>query len=102
MFVVEQLLQAISTASPCGEDLSFSVEFDAIAEARRFDDPTLEQGEWLTELKEADWEFVVESCASLLEKKSKDLRLAVWLAEASAKANHFRGLGDAYLLLAGL
>jgi type VI secretion system protein ImpA len=102
MLTNTKLLQPISEAQPCGEDISFSVELDAIMQARRFDDPLLDQGEWVTELKEADWGFVVDHCAALLAGRSKDLRLAVWLAEASAKVHHFRGLGDAYLLLAGL
>ena len=102
MFTVEQLLTPISGARACGEDLSFSRDLDAIAEARRFDDATLDQGAWETELKEADWGFVVEQCARLLESRSKDLRLAVWLTEANAKVNHFAGLGDGYLLLVGL
>ncbi|MEQ6341816.1 MAG: type VI secretion system protein TssA [Gammaproteobacteria bacterium] len=102
MFVVKQLLNPINSVQPCGEDLSFSSDLDAIAEARRFDDSTLDQGEWETELKEADWGFVVERCAKLIGSKSKDLRLAVWLTEANAKINHFAGLGDGYLLLAGL
>lgn len=102
MFVVKQLLNPINSDQPCGENLSFSSDLDAIAEARRFDDSTLDQGEWETELKEADWGFVAERCAKLIESKSKDLRLAVWLTEANAKINHFAGLGDGYLLLAGL
>jgi type VI secretion system protein ImpA len=102
MLTINELLQPISEAQLCGEDISFAPELDAIAHARRFDDPSLDQGEWVTELKEADWGFVVERCAVLLATRSKDLRLAVWLGEASAKVHHFRGLGDAYLLLAGL
>lgn len=102
MFSVSQLLNPISASNPCGEDLSFSSEIDAISEARRFDDPSLDQGEWVTKLKEADWPFVVQQCSSLIELKSKDLRLAVWLTEASAKIAHFRGLGDGCLLIAGL
>ncbi|PFH08286.1 type VI secretion system protein ImpA [Collimonas sp. PA-H2] len=102
MFSVEQLLNPISDSAPCGADLSFSSDLDAIAHARRFDDPSLDQGEWITELKEADWGFVVDNCARLIETQSKDLRLAVWLSEANAKVRHFRGLADGYLLLAGL
>jgi type VI secretion system protein ImpA len=102
MLIINELLQPISQAQPCGEDISFSAELDVIAQARRFDDPSLDQGEWVTELKEADWGFVVDHCTALLAGRSKDLRLAVWLAEACAKIRHFRGLGDAYLLLAGL
>lgn len=102
MFDITRLLQPISDSQPCGEDLSFSTELDAIAHARKFDDPSLDQGEWTTELKEADWGFVVERCSDLIASRSKDLRLAAWLTEASAKVSHFRGLGDGYALLAGL
>ncbi|WP_052135289.1 type VI secretion system protein TssA [Collimonas arenae] len=102
MFSIDQLLNPISESSPCGGDLSFSSDFDAIAHARRFDDPSLDQGEWITDLKEADWGFVVDNCARLIETQSKDLRLAVWLTEANVKVRRFRGLADGYLVLAGL
>ncbi|OFA03676.1 type VI secretion system protein TssA [Duganella sp. HH101] len=102
MFSAEQLLIPISDSRPSGEDLSFSSDLDAIAQARKFDDPSLDQGEWVTELKEADWDFVVKRSAALLTEKSKDLRLAVWLTEAAAKQHHLRGLGEGYRLLAGL
>ena len=60
------LLAPLSAQSPCGEDLSFSPEFDQIAEMRRADDPTLAQGEWVTSLKQADWPGVARLCQTLL------------------------------------
>ena len=57
---LDTLLAPLSETSPCGEDLLFSADFDAIQHARRFEDPSLDQGEWVTEIKEADWPFVVE------------------------------------------
>ncbi|MES2300173.1 MAG: type VI secretion system protein TssA [Pseudomonadota bacterium] len=102
MFSSDQLLVPISAARPGGEDLAFSSELDAIAQARRFDDPSLDQGEWLTQLKEADWDLVARRCTELLASKSKDLRLAVWLTEAAAKLHHLRGLGEGFSLIAGL
>jgi type VI secretion system protein ImpA len=102
MFSIAQLLLPISAAQTCGEDLSFSSELDDIAKARTYDDPTLDQGEWVVALKEADWGFVGSRCARLIESKSKDLRLAVWLAEAQAKTRGLRGLGDGFAVLAGL
>ena len=102
MFSIAQLLLPINADRICGEDLSFSGDVDAIAHARTYDDPTLDQGEWVAVLKEADWQFVGSRCAAMIETKTKDLRLAVWLAEAHAKTRHFRGLGDGYALLAGL
>ncbi|MRX07545.1 type VI secretion system protein TssA [Pseudoduganella sp. FT25W] len=102
MFNVAQLLQPVSAEQRCGEDLSFGPEVDAIARARIYDDPTLEQGEWETALKEADWPLVASRCADMIATRSKDLRLAVWLAEALAKTRGLRGLGDGYAVLAGL
>lgn len=102
MFAIEQLLTPVSQQFPCGEDIAFSSELDAISKARQADDPTLEQGAWVTTLKEADWKFVANRCAHLIESRSKDLRLAVWLAEASAKTGAFRGFGDSLLLISAL
>jgi type VI secretion system protein ImpA len=102
MLSIDQLLLPISDTRPCGEDISFSVEVDRIAQARMHDDPTLDRGEWIAALKEADWDFVAGHCARMIAAQSKDLRLAVWLAEASAKTRGLRGLGDGYAVLAGL
>ena len=102
MFNVAQLLQPVSAEHRCGEDLSFSKEVDDIAQARQHDDPTLDQGEWASTLKEADWQLVAARCADMIATRSKDLRLAVWLAEAMAKTRGLRGLGDGYAVLAGL
>jgi type VI secretion system protein ImpA len=102
MFTIEELLAPVSEEHPCGEDLAFSSELDAIAKARQADDPSIEQGAWVTTLKEADWKFVATGCAKLIKTRSKDLRLAVWLAEASAKTAGFRGLGDSLLVAAAL
>lgn len=102
MLNIAQLLLPISADQICGEDLSFSSEVDAIARARTYDDPTLDQGEWVSVLKEADWEFVGSRCAGMIETRTKDLRLAAWLAEAHAKTRGLRGLGDGYAVLCGL
>ncbi|KIQ33421.1 type VI secretion protein ImpA [Variovorax paradoxus] len=96
------LLAPISEASPCGEDMLFSRQFDAIQEARKHDDPSLEQGEWVIELKEANWPFVISECEKLLRESTKDLRLAVWLTDAAASQRGFEGLADGYRLLTGL
>lgn len=102
MLNLEALLAPVSAARPCGEDLAFSADVDAIARARQADDPSLEQGAWVTDLKEADWKFVARQCAQLIEKRSKDLQLAVWLAEASVRTGGLRALGDSLMLIAVL
>ncbi len=92
------------TAGPasCGEDLSFSSEFDAIQEMRRADDPSLDQGEWVTELKVADWPGVAKACEDLLSTRTKDLRVAGWLVDAWARLRGFAGLHDGLMLTSQL
>ena len=97
------LLQALPFPDqPCGGDLSFSAAFDQIQEARRFDDPTLAQGEWVTDVKEADWRGVIRLCEALLATQTKDLRVAGWLTEARARTAGLAGLADGYELLTAL
>ncbi len=102
MLDLERLLASISETAICGDDLSFSDEFDRIREARRNDDPTLDQGAWVTELKSANWPEVVAQTARLLETRSKDLQLAVWFTEAAARTRSLTGLALGYRLIAGL
>src|ERR1700748_2359571 len=76
---IAPLLAPVNADTPGGVDLSFSPEIDAIQEMRREDDPTLDQGEWVTELKSADWPGVARTCETILSFQSKDLRIAGWL-----------------------
>ena len=65
---MEVLLTPLAAHAPCGDDLSFSSEFDTINEMRRADDATLNQGEWVTSLKVADWPGVARTCRWRLPK----------------------------------
>lgn len=89
---MEVLLTPLAAHAPCGDDLSFSSEFDTINEMRRADDATLNQGEWVTSLKVADWPGVARTCETLLGTRTKDLRLAMWLTEAWALTQGYSGL----------
>ncbi|MFC0169728.1 type VI secretion system protein TssA [Pseudoduganella danionis] len=102
MLNISQLLQPVSEERRCGDDLTYSNDMDQIARARMEDDPALDQGVWVTTLRQADWPLVAGRCAVLIETRSKDMRLAVWLAEALAQTQGPRGLGDGLAVLAGL
>ena len=102
MLELDDLLAPISPDQPAGEDLSFSAEFDAIQEARRADDPTLDQGEWVTDIKYADWPTVARMCDELLRSRTKDLRVAAWYTEANAQLHGFSGLAAGLRAIAGL
>lgn len=98
----DALMAPIEGPSPAGEDLSFSTEFDQITEMRREDDPTLDQGEWVTTLKVADWAGVARLSTELLARRSKDLRLVMWLTEARTLSEGYEGLANGLRLCTGL
>ena len=89
---LEALLKAISVEAPCGMDCSFSNEFHAIKKAKTQDDPLLDQGDWIAEPKQADWNFVNSKATELLTEKTKDIRLYSWLIEAWSKLYGFEGV----------
>lgn len=89
---INKLLTPIYDDSPCGEDCSFSNEFHAIKKARTQDDLLLDQGDWVTEPKQADWDFVARTCTDLIQTKTKDIRLLIWLSEAWANLYSFEGI----------
>lgn len=95
---LEALLTPIEGENPSGESLRYAGTYDAIQEARRFDDD-LDQGDWVREAKSADWRAVIDLATDALATKSKDLQIAVWLVEALAKRHGFPGLRDGLHLL---
>ncbi len=97
---LEVLLQPISDERPSGESLRYSGIYDEIAEARRADE-NLSQGEWVTDLKVADYGRVIELAVPALSSQTKDLQIGVWLAEAITRKHGFAGFRDSLLLLHG-
>ena len=89
--VPEALLAPLDGEDRCGEPLRYEGTFDRIREARRADDPNLPQGVWETDVKRADWRAVEKLTTEALSKRSKDLHLAVWLAEAWTHLEGLRG-----------
>jgi type VI secretion system protein ImpA len=75
-----------------GEDLSFSLLFDQVKEARRADPDYLTQGDWQTDLKLSDWDLTITLTAQGLAQDSKDLMLVAWLCEGLAHKHHFIGI----------
>lgn len=85
-----------------GEDLIFDSRIDVIVAARQEDDPLLAQGNWVTELKVADWDFVKNQCAELLSHTSKDMKLALWYVDALSHTEHLAGISHGLNLLQAL
>jgi type VI secretion system protein ImpA len=99
---LEKLLTPIPGDSPAGVSLRYEGTYVKIQEARREDDPTLPQGVWEKKLKAADWRAVITLSSEALEKKSKDLQLAIWLAEAWLDRGRFSGVAPGLELCAKL
>ena len=98
---LEALLSPIAGENPCGENLQYSGLHDEIREARRADDD-VPQGDWVHELKTADWDKVLDLATSSLSEKTKDLQIAAWLAEAAVNLRGFPGLRDSLKVAEGL
>jgi type VI secretion system protein ImpA len=83
------LLNPISPENPTGSNLRYDPLYDKIKEARRedADDP---QGEWKRERKLADWTLTINLIGDALATKTKDLQLAVWLAQAMLRRDGFQ------------
>jgi len=99
---LEKLMAPVSTDSPSGESLRYAGTYDAIEDARRSDDPSLPQGAWQRELKQADWNHVMILCLDALETRTKDLQIAAWLMETWTHLHGFSGIHQGLQLLIGL
>lgn len=77
----QDLLNPIPGENPSGQNLRYSPLYEKIKEARR-EDADVPQGDWQYVRKIASWNEVVKLAGDALASQSKDLQLAVWLAEA--------------------
>lgn len=99
---IEALLQPISEEAPSGALLRYEGTYERIREARREDDPSLPQGVWERALKVADWGAVISLSVEALTRKTKDIQIAVWLAEAWIQQGGLAGLRQGLRLCEGL
>jgi type VI secretion system protein ImpA len=98
----EPLLAPIPGPAPGGASLRYERTYDLIREARREDDPSLPQGDWARKLKVADFALVERLCLEALQSRSKDLRIAAWLAEAWARSGGLAGATRGLTLFAAM
>jgi type VI secretion system protein ImpA len=99
----EDLLTPIAGDNPAGANLYYDTVFDQIKEARREDADDLPEGDMvLAQKKKADYRAVVKLAGEALAKRSKDLRLAGWLAEAHLRVEGFAVLAPSIELLRAL
>jgi type VI secretion system protein ImpA len=96
----EDLLTPIAGENPSGADLYYDKVFDQIKEARKEDEDDLPEGAWgRAQKKKADHRAVVKLAGDALAAKSKDLRLAAWLAESQLRIEGLQVLAPSIELL---
>jgi type VI secretion system protein ImpA len=95
---IAELLAPIPGENPAGQSVRYDGTHDAIQDARWADD-ALERGDWVRQIKVADWSAVIALATAALTAKSKDLQITVWLVEALVKQHGFAGLRDGLQLL---
>ena len=98
---VESLLFEVSPEAPCGEDLSYDAAFLAMEDMVRTKSAggVVEGAEEVIE--EPNWREVREKSLELL-RRSKDLRVALYLALGLLKTEGLAGLCDGLAVLRGL
>ncbi len=97
---IEDVLAPISPEHPSGEDLRATEDWVKIRTARPNTDDIGGHDLWTPlEASKASWEQLRELSLAALEKKSKDLRIAIWFTEANLRLHAFAGLRDSLLLI---
>lgn len=97
---VEQLLQEVSAEYPCGENLEYDTDFGDLERATRGKEEH-SMGDVVVAAEEPDWADVEARAIELLAR-SKDLRIASYLAKAQLHTNGIEGFSRGLGLLRGL
>lgn len=97
----DELLVPIPGANPGGVELRGLPVYDKIKVART-EDEDMPQGGWETARKTADWSQVIKLTKEAIATQSKDLQLAVWMAEAMLVREGFAGFRSALDTIVGL
>ena len=96
---LDELLQGLSPDAPCGEDLEYDAAFGEMERAAE-GKPEQQFGDTIVPAEEADWREVRRKAMDLLSR-SKDLRAAVYLAQAELSMDGLPAFRDCLALLRG-
>jgi type VI secretion system protein ImpA len=94
---IQQLLQNVSEAAPCGKNLEYSDAFREMEEAS-VGKPEQEFGETRVPAEDPDWRLVRDKSLALF-KETKDLRVALYLGKALLSLDGFPGFAEGVELI---
>jgi len=96
---VEELLNPVSAAAPCGKDLEYGA-VDVLTRAAQIV-PEQQIGDTVVPAKEPEWEDVYRKALEIC-KETKDLRIAVILVNAATRTKGWPEFADSLKFLDGL
>lgn len=96
---VEELLRPLSDDAPCGNDLEYDSVFVEMGRAAQRV-PDQQYGDTVIPGKEPEWDVVKEHALNLLER-TRDLRVAVTLAQAVLRTDGIGAFGEAVEVVKG-
>jgi len=97
---LESLLAPLAADAPCGPDLEYDPAFQALLEASS-GKPERQYGDKVYPAEGPDWPLVHEQ-ALQLAARTRDLRVAVWLARSGARLHGLAGAVSGLQLVQGL
>ena len=97
---LDRLLQPVSEAAPCGEDLTYDADFLAL-ETAAAGKPEQQFGDTVIAAEPPDWRDIESRCETL-SARTKDLRVAGLLCRAWVNVRGAAGLADGLELMARL
>ncbi len=100
LFAFEALLTPLAEEAPCGADLGYDPDFQAL-ETAGAGVPERQYGDKLFPAEPPDWLAVYEH-AFALAQRTRDIRVAVWLTRAAARLHGMAGVEQGLRLLQGL
>lgn len=97
---VEALLSELAGGSPCGEDLEYDPAFAQMEEQGQ-ETPERQYGDTIIPAEPPDWRSVKKTALALAER-TRDLRVAVYLARALLRTDGLTGFAEGLALVDGL
>lgn len=99
-FDIDAFLAEISSDAPCGEDISYDIQFLELERLAQGKEET-QVGDHIQEHEEPDWKKVKSQSLTLLER-SRDLRLILYLTVSKLCLEGLPGFCDGLALLRGV
>jgi len=97
---LDTLLAPLGAEAPCGPDLEYDPAFQAMLEAAA-GKPERQYGDKVYPAEPPDW-LLVDEHASALARRTRDLRVAVWLTRSGARLRGLAGAVTGLRLVEGL